>query len=159
MNTKKCIDCRQDLPLSSFSKSGKYLRSYCRQCSNKRCQQYGVANRERRNARLRKWRRRNVIAARAKDLRARLMKKYSLTPDAVEVMRKRQKGRCLICLTVTTMLVVDHCHKTERVRGLLCRSCNTFLGRVEANPKIMARMKRYVAHRPSRLTRSNNTAA
>lgn len=39
-------------------------------------------------------------------------------------------GRCQSCgdLTGLDALVVDHCHSTGKVRGLLCSSCNKMLG-------------------------------
>ena len=36
--------------------------------------------------------------------------------------------------------VIDHDHKTGRVRGSLCAPCNSFLGKVERDPDILARM-------------------
>lgn len=155
--TKRCIDCEHDLPLASFGKSGKYVRSYCKPCSNERSRRYGTDNRARRNERLREWRANNPEAARAKDRRARLMRKYGLTPEDVEAMRVAQDGRCLIC-RVEGDLFVDHHHGTGQVRGLLCPSCNTFLGRVEANPAILVRMAEYAGHDPLPFAISSSTS-
>jgi hypothetical protein len=136
-----CSVCHRSLPDSEFSTWG-IQRRECRACTSSRNREYGQANKARRNERLREWRRKNPEAARAKDIRARLKRKYGLTPDDVEVMREAQDGRCLIC-GVEGTLFVDHCHTTGRVRGLLCPSCNTFLGRVEANRGILSRMADY----------------
>lgn len=38
-------------------------------------------------------------------------------------MRRWQDGRCGLC-GFREVLVVDHCHDTGLIRGLLCRSCN-----------------------------------
>lgn len=48
-------------------------------------------------------------------------------------MLTKQNGACAICNTKLnssryTKLAVDHCHKTGRVRGLLCTACNTAIG-------------------------------
>lgn len=160
-NAKRCTDCGKTKPLSEFSKSGKYLRSYCRQCSNERSKAYGAANRDRRNERLREWRQANPEAAKAKDLRARLTRKYGLTPDEVEALAVAQDHRCLLCGSNRRTLVVDHCHETGRVRGLLCRSCNTIVGQVERAPVILERLSGYLTHEntTSGLASSSNTSA
>lgn len=57
--------------------------------------------------------------------------KYGLTMSELEAMAKRQRNRCAVCgkkKVPGAKLVIDHCHKTGKVRGLLCRNCNTALG-------------------------------
>lgn len=39
-----------------------------------------------------------------------------------------QGGRCALCSKATADLVIDHCHTTSSVRGLLCQPCNVGLG-------------------------------
>lgn len=140
-----CRECGLAQPASAFTHWG-IKRGQCRACTSKRNREYGRANRERRNERLRDWRRENPEAARAKDLRARLMRKYGLTPDEVAAMRAAQDERCLLCDSTERELVVDHDHSTGRVRGLLCRSCNTIVGQLELAPLLVARLGEYLRH-------------
>lgn len=32
---------------------------------------------------------------------------------------------------------IDHCHKTGKVRGLLCKTCNTGIGHLKDDPNIL----------------------
>lgn len=41
-------------------------------------------------------------------------------------------------------LSVDHCHKTGKVRGLLCFDCNTLLGKLENNMIALDRIQKYL---------------
>ncbi len=59
----------------------------------------------------------------------RLQKKYGITVEQFDRMMKRQDGRCAICGREPKpgkRLAVDHDHKTHRVRGLLCFTCNRY---------------------------------
>jgi hypothetical protein len=56
-------------------------------------------------------------------------------------------GRCWIC-DVQSSAGIDHDHKSGRVRGALCLSCNTFLGRIEATPEILERLRLYMLDQP-----------
>ena len=42
-----------------------------------------------------------------------------------DALRRWQAGACAMCSARQGSLVVDHCHKSGLVRGLLCRSCNS----------------------------------
>ena len=60
---------------------------------------------------------------------------YGITLNEYNEMFKQQKGKCAICERhqndLTRTLCVDHDHKTNKVRALLCVTCNTDVSVVE----------------------------
>lgn len=54
--------------------------------------------------------------------------KYGISSDDYTAMYKEQKGRCAICNKKCKVLDIDHSHKDNMVRGLLCRRCNLAIG-------------------------------
>lgn len=76
------------------------------------------------------------------------LRKYSMTPEQYEDVRAKQGGRCSICdrheTELEERLVIDHCHKTNVMRGLLCRLCNVSLGGFRDNPDMLLRAASYL---------------
>jgi hypothetical protein len=68
-----------------------------------------------------------------------LKRKFGITIEEYNSMLKSQNGVCAICKINETSirvknnrhidLSIDHCHKTGKVRGLLCFKCNSSLGK------------------------------
>lgn len=74
------------------------------------------------------------VARKAKDLH--LRRTYGISLDHYNLMLFSQNGLCKICKGRTELsLFVDHCHKTNKVRGLLCITCNTVIGHYEKYKK------------------------
>lgn len=80
-----------------------------------------------------------------------LRREYGLDADDYERMRQAQGGCCAICgareygwKANAGRLVVDHCHQSKRVRGLLCPACNRGLGQFEDDPKRLLRATKYL---------------
>ena len=94
-----------------------------------------------------------------------LWHKYRITVEEYDARREAQSYRCAICgkhedeLPVTrtgrprkdgqppaaaARLVVDHCHDTGRVRGLLCGGCNSAIGHFGDSVEAMHRAIRYI---------------
>jgi len=109
-----------------------------------RTQRWRKANPEKSRASTRKshaaWVKRNP----EKDLDARLRAIYGITLVEREAMRKAQDGKCAICHRPSDTLEIDHNHKTERVRGLLCRSCNFAIGLLQDSPEVIETALNYV---------------
>lgn len=66
------------------------------------------------------------------------VKRFGITPAIYSDMLKAQNNVCAICGQLETAvgyerLAVDHCHTTNKVRGLLCSSCNMALGKFKDN--------------------------
>lgn len=59
-----------------------------------------------------------------------IFKKYGITLGDYYDMMFNQSGKCKICDKPSngTKLAIDHCHKTGKIRGLLCVKCNALLG-------------------------------
>jgi hypothetical protein len=59
-----------------------------------------------------------------------------------------QQGRCAACLTPETPdapLHDDHCHATQKPRGMLCRRCNHTLGHVGDSIERLLALAEYLA--------------
>lgn len=135
--TATCTRCGRELPVSAFylrreprSKMGR--QSWCKTCQNERINAY---------------RRTQAPEHRAALRRASQLRLYGLTPETFDAMLTEQNGRCAICRNEPDArgLVVDHCHATGRVRGLLCVPCNVGLGNFAENEAIMRSAIEYLA--------------
>jgi hypothetical protein len=59
--------------------------------------------------------------------------KFGITIDQYNEMLDKQNGQCAICGTTTPdskhgVFSIDHCHATGKIRGLLCKKCNSGIG-------------------------------
>lgn len=66
--------------------------------------------------------------------------KYNLDMEDFISLKEKQQNKCLICGLEEKncgTLHIDHDHKTNKVRGLLCFSCNRSLGGFKDSIKIL----------------------
>jgi hypothetical protein len=114
---KVCIECEKEKPLESYydrvgTKDGK--RRICIDCHKIK----SAASKAKKGP----------LEFRDEWLKA----YYGITTIDYNKMLLLQNGLCKICsvsqLDLETPLVVDHDHKTMKIRGLLCDSCNKALG-------------------------------
>ncbi len=81
--------------------------------------------------------RERVRASSARNGRKRQLKKYGISVEDYDAMLMQQGGVCRICKRQSRRrLIVDHCHKTDKVRGLLCLKCNSALGFYGDDPRL-----------------------
>jgi hypothetical protein len=81
-------------------------------------------------------------------------RKFGITRQEYEQFFKSQNGVCAICkkpetatrLGVVKSLAVDHCHSTGKIRGLLCSDCNTGIGKLKDDIKILQNAIQYLSN-------------
>ena len=77
------------------------------------------------------------LAYSAKERRANHLKCYGMSLLEYQLRLMLQNGACAVCRKKPKgLLCVDHCHVTGKVRGLLCRKCNSALGFYGDDPKL-----------------------
>ncbi|MCX5119230.1 endonuclease VII domain-containing protein [Micromonospora sp. NBC_00362] len=152
--TRKCGNCTKVREAASFVNAGP--RARCAPCrTRERELTYRVEA--------------GVTKSREKHLWA----KYRITPEEYDAMRAAQDYSCAICrrhecelpnlragrprldgspAAEGFRLVVDHCHNSAKVRGLLCVACNSAIGQMDDSPDRLAAAIRY-------LTRQDATPA
>lgn len=61
-----------------------------------------------------------------------LVYRFGITIEQYSQILEKQENKCKICKRhkneFTKSLIVDHCHDTGKIRGLLCDNCNRGLG-------------------------------
>ena len=80
-------------------------------------------------------------------------RRFGITPEKYAELFKSQNGTCAICTNPETAtrlgkvkaLSVDHCHKSGAIRGLLCSDCNTGIGKLKDDVKILQSAIQYLS--------------
>ncbi len=145
--SKHCPSCKSAKPIASF-----YIRkgrpdSWCIACRRKSTTEYRATH--------------QYDPTYFKNRH--LYNKYRMRPKDLEDRLAAQDGRCAICSVTltnkigrkghrTNTLCIDHCHDTERVRGLLCFKCNVGLGCFKDSVAVMFQAIRYIQFNGTPLT-------
>ncbi len=81
---------------------------------------------------------------------AEIKRRYGCTLEMYNEMLVRQEGACALCKTLHNpaekkgRLYVDHCHKTGKIRALLCGACNSMLGYAKDDTRILLEAVAYI---------------
>jgi hypothetical protein len=101
--------------------------------------------------RIKEWRKNlketNPLLWKFRERKWALKKNYGITPEDYLAMFIQQEGLCACCRNPPKegkILCVDHCHQTNKIRGLLCESCNLVLGKVKDNTFTLKNMIKYL---------------
>lgn len=77
-----------------------------------------------------------------------LLRKYGMTEVEYNKILNNQNGVCCICKNKqkapNRILVIDHNHNTNKIRGLLCNNCNVGIGLLNDSIIIMKRAIKYL---------------
>lgn len=120
---KRCSTCKVVQPLGDFHRSRRRSDGHHHVCKD--CKKL-----ENRKA--------YTLAARAR--------RYGLTAEALQALIDEQNGQCGICSKdITTASVVDHCHETGTIRGILCSECNLGLGKFKDDPALLEAAALYLS--------------
>lgn len=152
---KICNSCKVEKPLTEFhiaQKPGKvgtdgYVRkticykSKCKDCLRKEQRQKYHELEDDVKLQRRKNNRCNTFEWRHQ---YRLKNRFGLTTEEFSAMVLEQNNKCKICEFEMDTPQIDHNHTTGKVRSLLCRSCNTSLGLVKEDTKILYNMISYI---------------
>jgi hypothetical protein len=110
--------------------------------------------RENQRERRRRYRKGNPEKHAAEHRRGNLKRRYGITPEDYDYLSATQSGACAVCHQPCPSgwrLSIDHCHRTNLVRGLLCRDCNLAAGKLNEDPARIMRLAAYI--------RAHNTKA
>jgi hypothetical protein len=123
---KCCSRCKVIKPVSSFRKrsDARAVRSICKVCF------------------------------RRDDRNRQLKQNFGIDLNEYNEILKKQKYVCAICNQpetracntkgATQELAVDHCHKTQKIRGLLCCNCNTGIGLLKESKSVLENAINYL---------------
>lgn len=73
-------------------------------------------------------------------------RRYGLSPQGYSALLFDAGGVCEVCGS-EEKLCVDHCHRSKRVRGILCDGCNKALGLLKDDAVRITKLLRYASER------------
>lgn len=90
------------------------------------------------------WRKRNPAKAKNSDLK----RSHGISYEEYLNLQQNQSYKCKICGIGDDQnnmsLVVDHCHTSGKIRGLLCSNCNRGIGMLQDNVDVLQKAIDYL---------------
>ena len=131
MITKHCYTCKETKPISNFAKDKNRKSGHTYNC--KVCRKL---NRDKQKKKIKN---------------GNLKYSYGISLKEYSDLEKKQNGRCAICGQLeiekssrNKYLAVDHCHVTNKIRGLLCTTCNRALGLFGDTTELLKKAIKYL---------------
>lgn len=175
MNLKICNKCKEIKELNTFykSKTGKNgLDSQCKECINKLYKEYRIKNITKRKIyseeyysrpevqeRLSIYNNDPINKERKNEYRKKWYKNNIDKQKEFQLISETQNDCCAICGihkgNLKKDLHVDHDHKTDKIRGLLCTKHNLGIGQFDDNPNLLLKAADYLTNKKS-ITRADN---
>jgi hypothetical protein len=152
METKYCNGCKQDLMLTEFRTRPKskgnierVLRSRCKKCEAVCGTLYRHHNPDKVNQARKIYRKKNHDKVKRWSRRT-SWKNKGLDPNEVEIFLAARSDVCEICGNGKSYkaLAIDHCHTTNKLRGILCDKCNNGIGLFQDNPILLRKAAEYL---------------
>lgn len=145
-----CSDCKIKKSMDDFTrdKNDPSGRTYnCKICRALKYKAYRLANPEKvKQTNLKNTEKRKLFYSSEEgkkcSRKAHLKRMYKISIEDYENKLTEQNHKCAICNQENTydrygVLAVDHCHVTNKIRGLLCYKCNVGLGNFNDNIQLL----------------------
>jgi hypothetical protein len=164
---KVCKQCGKSKPLTLFRRHSIMKDGFsnkCKECTGKRDKLYEATHKEQikesyvkydASHRLQRRHFQNQYYAAHKEQKrnSRLKQRFGIDAEEYQRLLTKQMDGCAICGTTIPGgpgkrnplgFAVDHDHKTGKVRGLLCRNCNTGIGLLKDKVSVIRNAVDYV---------------
>jgi len=130
---KICTKCNIEKDCNEFSilksKKGMFRHSICKKCKSI----YRSIKRKE-----------NPLKEAYRKRVQKLRNKYGLEIKDYDKMFDDQNGNCKICNNSLIKPHIDHCHSTNKIKGILCGNCNIGLGMFKDNPEYLENAIKYL---------------
>jgi hypothetical protein len=103
--------------------------------------------------RAREWKQRNREHARFLDRKSNWKSQGIDVKEAIDIFNTQKT--CQICEDSPASLHLDHCHATNKVRGMLCQPCNLGLGYYKDNPTLLRKAADYLERHELGINQTN----
>lgn len=144
---------------------GYYSLDMCRSCYEKKLKENNKEYAIRQKENCKKWTESHTEEKREYDKKYRegitteqkrettLKSRYGITQIEYKELSAKQNHKCALCEIsqeeLDYLLVIDHDHLTRKIRGLLCRRCNLWIGFFDVDKNILKKAIEYLFNNKS----------